>query len=257
MERSASTRVLAARTLAVAGIAAGIAIVATAPTASATTMHVTPDPEEAPRGGFTTVNFRVPNEEEDASTTEVEINFPTDTPISFVAVQPVPGWQYRTETTSLDEPVEGEGGEVTEAVSKVTYTGGEIRPGEFQEFAIELGPLPEEGDHVVFPTLQTYDNGEIVRWIDQPADDGTEPESPAPALTLTESEADGASGESDEGSGSEGSDGPSAENAATEDDVSGATTVGVVGIVLGALGLVTAIFAVATSRRRGGSTSTS
>jgi uncharacterized protein YcnI len=239
LKRSASMLGVAGIT---AGVAAGIAVIA-APMAAA---HVSPDPEEAPRGGFATVNFRVPNEEEDASTTEVEINFPTDTPISFVAVQPVPGWQYRTETTRLDEPVEGESGEVTEAVSKVTYTGGEIRPGEFQEFAIELGPLPEEGDQVFFPTLQTYDNGEIVRWIDEPAADGTEPESPAPALTLTEPEGEGEG----QGDSSEGSEGPSAENAATDDDVSGATTVGVVGIVVGALGLVTAVFAVATARRR-------
>jgi uncharacterized protein YcnI len=216
--------------------------------------HVTPDPAEAPRGGFTTVNFRVPNEEQDASTTQVEINFPTDTPITFVAVQPVPGWRYRTETARLDEPVEGESGEVTEAVSKVTYTGGEIRPGEFQEFAIELGPLPEEGDHVVFPTLQTYDNGEVVRWIDEPTEDGSDPETPAPALALTAPEEDpgvSGSGTEDEEAASGGDDeGPSAENAATEDDVSGATTVGVVGIVLGALGLVVAVFAVVTTRRR-------
>jgi uncharacterized protein YcnI len=201
------------------------------------------------------VNFRVPNEEQDASTTQIEINFPTDTPITFVAVQPVPGWRYRTETARLDEPVEGESGEVTEAVSKVTYTGSEIRPGEFQEFAIELGPLPEEGDQVVFPTLQTYDNGEIVRWIDEPTEDGSEPETPAPALALTAPEEDNGSGESGDGADEEaapggGDEDPSAENAATEDDVSGATTVGVVGIVLGALGLVVAVFAVVTTRRR-------
>jgi uncharacterized protein YcnI len=248
VKRSASTRALVARALGVAGVAVLVA----APMAAA---HVTPDRDEAPKGGFTTVTFRVPNEEEDASTTQVEINFPTDTPITFVAVQPVPGWQYETETARLDEPVEGEDGEVTEAVSKVTYTGGEIRPGEFQEFPIELGPLPEEGDQVVFPTLQTYDNGEVVRWIDEPTSDGSEPENPAPALTLTEAEEDHhGSGESDdEAAASSSAEGPTAENAATEDDVSGATTVGVVGIVLGALGLVAAIFAIATSRRgRGG-----
>ena len=80
---------------------------------------------------------------------------------------------------------------------------------------------------------------------------------PGPALTLTEPEGEhhgaesGDEAESDEGS--ESSEGPSVGNAATDDDVSGATTVGVVGIVLGALGLVTAIFAIATARRRGAS----
>jgi uncharacterized protein len=136
------------------------------------------------------VNARVPNERDDASTTSVEINFPTDTPIAFVSVQPVPGWQYTAETAALAEPIETEDGEVTEAVSRVTFTSGAIRPGEFQQFAISMGPMPDEGDQVPFPTIQTYDSGEVVRWIDEPTEDGTEPEHPAPALTLTEAQHD-------------------------------------------------------------------
>lgn len=240
-------RRLARRLVGAAGLTALVGLVVAAPMASA---HVTPDPAEAPRGGYATVRFRVPNEEADASTTQVEINFPTDTPLAFVAVEPVPGWQYETETTQLDEPVDSEVGQITEAVSAVTFSGGEIRPGEFQEFAVQLGPLPSEGDHVVFPTLQTYDNGEVVRWIDPPAEGGGEPESPAPALTLTDAEGQGG------GEAASGQDGPTAEpteateGAATDDDVSAATTVGVVGIVVGALGLATAVFAMVTNRRR-------
>jgi uncharacterized protein len=247
MRRQSTSRVLLTRALTVAGVG----MVMAAPMAGA---HVTPDPTEAPRGGFTTVSFRVPNEREDASTTSVEINFPTDTPLAFVSVQPVPGWQYAAETATLPEPIETEDGEVTEAVSKVTCTGGAIRPGEFQQFAIELGPLPDEGDQVLFPTIQTYDSGEIVRWIDEPTEDGTEPEHPAPALRLTEAEEDhhGNSGDDEEASGSDDDQsGVTAENAAAEDDDdSSATTVGVTGIVLGALGLIVAIYAVVSGRRR-------
>lgn len=244
-KRSSTVRSLVGRALAVAAVG----VVVAAPVASA---HVTPDPAEAPRGGYATVRFRVPNEEQSANTTQVEINFPTDTPIAYVAVEPVPGWRYETETTRLDEPVDGESGQITEAVSTVTFSGGEIRPGEFQEFAVQLGPLPTEGDHVVFPTLQTYDNGEVVRWIDQPTGEGSEPESPAPALTLTDAEDEGGGAAGDGDGNGNGEDGPSAaEDAATDDDVSAATTVGVVGIVVGAVGLATAIFAVVANRRRG------
>jgi uncharacterized protein len=241
-----TTRVMATRALAVAAVG----IVLAAPMAAA---HVTPDPTEAPREGFTTVNFRVPNERDDASTTSVEINFPTDTPIAFVSVQPVPGWQYTAETTTLAQPIETEDGEVTDAVSKVTYTGGAIKPGEFQQFAISMGPMPSEGDEVMFPTIQTYDSGEVVRWIDEPTADGTEPEHPAPALTLTEAQEDhhGNSGDDEEASGSD-DEGVTAENAAAteNEDDSNATTVAVIGIVLGALGLIVAIYAVITGRRR-------
>jgi uncharacterized protein len=199
--------------------------------------------------------FRVPNEREDASTTGVEINMPTDTPIPFVSVQPVPGWQYTAETTTLPEPIDTDDGEVTEAVTKVTFTGGAIAPGEFQQFPIQLGPMPDEGDQVLFPTIQTYSSGEIVRWIDEPTDDGTEPEHPAPAITLTEAEEDhhGNSGEEEEATGSDDeASGVTAENAAaTEDDDSSSDTLGIVGLVVGALGLIVATYAVVSGRRRG------
>jgi uncharacterized protein len=244
MRNSVTTRVFATRALAVAALG----IVFAAPMAAA---HVTPDPTEAPHGGFTTVNFRVPNERDDASTTSVEINFPTDTPIAFVSVQPVPGWQYTAETTALAQPIETDDGEVTDAVSKVTFTGGAIKPGEFQQFAISMGPMPDEGDEVMFPTIQTYDSGEVVRWIDEPTADGTEPEHPAPALTLTAAQEDHHGNSADEeASGSD--EGVTAENAAAteNEDDSNATAVAIVGIVLGALGLIVAIYAVITGRRR-------
>ncbi|HEY8526559.1 MAG TPA: YcnI family protein [Acidimicrobiales bacterium] len=239
-----SARVVAAGAVAAAGLAA--AVVAATPASA----HVTPDPAEAPRGGYATVRFRVPNEESDANTTEVEINFPTDTPLASVAVEPVPGWEYRTETTQLDEPVETEAGQISEAVTRVTFTGGQIRPGEFQEFAVQLGPLPTEADTIHFPTLQTYDNGDVVRWIDPPAEDGSEPESPAPALTLVD--ADEAGGASDGGAADDEASASAApaEGVASDDDVSTALTVGIVGLVVGLLGLATAVFAILTSRRR-------
>ena len=41
---------------------------------------------------------------------------------------------------------------------------------------------------MVFKALQTYDNGQVVRWIDAPATDGTEPEHPAPVLRLVKAD---------------------------------------------------------------------
>ena len=59
---------------------------------------------------------------------------------------------------------------------------GRDRADQFQEFDVSLGPLPDI-DQIVFKALQTYSDGEIVRWIDEPAA-GTEPEHPAPVLKL-------------------------------------------------------------------------
>jgi uncharacterized protein YcnI len=227
-------------------VAAAVALLVAAPMAAA---HVTVNPREAPKGGYAALSFRVPTERDDASTTRLEVNFPLDTPIASVRVQPHPGWEYRIERTELDEPVDLHGEEITEVVSKITWTGGEIGPTEFDEFGVSVGPLPSDVDQILFPAIQTYDSGEVVRWIDEPAADGEEePENPAPALTLVEPEEEGG-GSSASGSGDEAASGLTVENTATQDDVDGASTMGIVGIVVGVLGLLVGGFALLRTRR--------
>ncbi|MGH2747078.1 MAG: YcnI family protein [Actinomycetota bacterium] len=128
--------------------------------------HVTIRPNEAAGGGFSQFGVSVPNERDDASTIRVEVQFP---PVfASVSFQDVPGWQRRIEMTTLDEPIEAFGEEITEVVGSVTWSGGEIEPGEFQVFPFSVGPMPEGGT-LEFPAIQTYDSGEVVRWIG-PAD---------------------------------------------------------------------------------------
>jgi uncharacterized protein len=163
-------------------------------------------------------------------------------------VRPKEGWTYQIETRTLDDPVEGEGEEVTEVVSKITWTGGVIQPGEFDEFEVSVGPLPQDTDQILFPSLQTYQSGEIVRWIDEPLPSGEEPEHPAPLLTLVDAEEeDGGSGDEAEPASDDeqaaDSGGVAVENAATRDDVDTADTLGIIGIVVGALGLLVGGFA--------------
>jgi periplasmic copper chaperone A len=147
--------------------------------------HVTVNPRTAQQGGYTKVAFRVPNERDTASTTQLEINFPTDHPIASVSTRPVPGWTSAVEKTTLEKPITTNGGQITETVSKITWTGGRIAPGTFEEFDVSLGPLPTDTDQLVFKALQTYDNGEVVRWIDTAPPGAAEPEHPAPVLKLT------------------------------------------------------------------------
>jgi uncharacterized protein YcnI len=150
--------------------------------------HVTVNPATAVQGGYAALTFRTPNEKDTADTVKLEVVIPTDHPIASVAVKPVPGWTAQMEKSKLATPVKtDDGGEVTEAVSKITWTaaaGGSIKPGQFQEFAISAGPLPKV-DKVVFKALQTYSDGDIVRWIEEPASDGKQPDHPAPTLALT------------------------------------------------------------------------
>jgi uncharacterized protein YcnI len=146
--------------------------------------HVTINPGTAEAGGFTKVAFRVPNERADARTTRIEVTFPTDHPLAFVSVKPVPGWDVKVVEGKLPKPVTTDQGELTEAVTSIVWSGGEIGQGQFQEFEVSMGRLPEGVDRLVFPTKQTYSSGEVVSWDDPPAD-GAEPEHPAPVLNLT------------------------------------------------------------------------
>ena len=142
--------------------------------------------ETAAQGGYTKITFRVPNEDEKAGTVKLEVSFPQDTPLSGARTKPMPGWTSTVTMAKLAKPVEVNNADVTEAVSKVTWTaqpGTRIAPGQFQEFEVSAGPLPE-ADELVMPATQTYDNKEVVAW-DTPAKEGEEePEHPAPAIAL-------------------------------------------------------------------------
>ncbi|XVQ89229.1 DUF1775 domain-containing protein [Microbispora siamensis] len=87
--------------------------------------------------------------------------------------------------TKLPEPVVSDDGDkITESVLKITWSGGKITPGQFQEFEASVGPLPTNVDALQFPTTQTYSNGETVKWADAPKADGSEAEHPVPTLSL-------------------------------------------------------------------------
>jgi hypothetical protein len=52
------------------------------------------------------------------------------------------------------------------------------------ELPIRLGPLPDEPGRLQFRTVQTYDNGEVDRWIDDWPEGAPEPPAPGPVLDL-------------------------------------------------------------------------
>lgn len=172
------------RAATVSALAAGAVLLVAGPASA----HVSVDPEEAAKGGYSVVNFKVPNEQDKASTVKLEVTFPTDHPLASVMPQPVPGWDVKVEKKKLDKPIEMHGEKITEAVSKVTWTGGKVEPGRFQQFPVSMGQLPEDADQLVFKALQTYDDKEVVRWIEEPKEGAAEPEHPAPVLKLTAAE---------------------------------------------------------------------
>ena len=228
-------------------LAAGAALVLPATSALA---HVTVNPREATAGGYAKLAFRVPNERDNAGTTKLEINFPAEHPFASVSVRPQTGWTYKVEKTTLATPIKVHDNEISEAVSRVTWTGGEIKPGEFNEFEMSVGPLPGDADSITFKALQTYSNGEIVRWIEEATPGGSEPERPAPVLKLTKSSVMGngstaTTGTTAPASESQAGDVADADtkDAASKSDVDSARTFGILGMVFGVLGFVSAMAA--------------
>ncbi|MEG8276216.1 YcnI family copper-binding membrane protein [Streptomyces sp. AHA2] len=234
--------------IAAAGAAAGVAVLALSAPAFA---HVTVQPEgTAAKGGYAVVDFKVPNERDDASTTKLEVNFPTDHPLASVMPQPVPGWKVQVTKSKLDKPLDEK---ISEAVSKVTWTaeGKGIEPGYFQKFPVSLGQLPEDTDTLAFKALQTYSNKEVVRWIEVPQEGKEEPDNPAPVLELSAAE-DGhhgssAGSDSDEGKAEKTSAHAAADSGSSDGTDTTARVLGIVGIVVGAAGVA---YGVLAGRRR-------
>lgn len=147
--------------------------------------HITVTPDSAQAGSAATLTFHVPNEEAKASTVKVDVQIPTAHPIAQLLVKPVPGWSIAVKTITLARPVTTDDGTFNSAVSEVIWSGGQIRPGQFQDFTISADPLPEGIGKLVFKAIQTYSNADVVRWIDLQQPGQQEPEHPAVTVTLT------------------------------------------------------------------------
>jgi uncharacterized protein YcnI len=201
--------------------------------------HVTVQPEEAVVGTFSRFVVRVPNERDDASTTAVQVELP---PLAFVSFEDAPGWERTVEMTTLEEPLDVFGEQLTEVVGTVTWQGGAIAPGEFAEFGFSAR-MPDEPGTLEFPAVQTYDSGEVVRWIGPP--DSEEPAALVDVVDLGAEEGQGelaVLAELNTGSHTE-------ETASESDDDDGSSTLalvlGAVGAALGAIALT-----VSLARRR-------
>jgi len=131
----------------------------------------------------------VANEEDNASTTKVEVTFPQDHPIAEALTTPMSGWTTKVTSKSVTTPIKTDEGEINEAVNTVTWTAtaGGFGAGEFGSFAVSVG-LPDDAEALTFKVVQTYSNGDTVDWVDATVPGGDEPEHPAPVLTLTAGE---------------------------------------------------------------------
>jgi uncharacterized protein YcnI len=224
------------------------AVAATLALPAAASAHVTLQPSTAPADGFTRLDVRVPNERDDAATVKVDVQLPPG--FAFVSYEPRPGWKVAVERAKAEQPIEVEGGfEVDEEVRRITWSGGRIGPGEFVDFGLSLRmPNGEAGDKLTFKALQTYEDGDVVRWIGP--EDADEP---APIVTLTGASSGGGHGApGSDPDTSVSSDEPApAENAsATVESDGGSDGLAIAALALAAVALVAAGASFLTRRTR-------
>ncbi len=229
--------------------AATAVLVVAAPLAASAHVHV--DPNRATPGSYATLTFTVPTESATAGTVKLEVDLPTKTPFSSVTYQPVPGWKTTVVTEKLATPVKTDGGTVTEAPIRITWTaepGVEVGPGAFEDFVVQAGPVPDTGS-IVLPVRQTYSDGTVVNWNQPTPASGAEPEHPAPTLYVnTAPPADPATVRSLVTSTATAM--PAGSAAGPADSV--AITLGIAGLALAGVALVVGVFAI-TRRTRPGS----
>lgn len=94
--------------------------------------------------------------------------------------------------TVLPEGVNGDGIRLKEAPKGwklkptsdgYSVAGPALEPGENAEHSIVVEQLPD-AKSLAFKTVETYEDGEVSRWIELPRDGEPEPENPAPVLKL-------------------------------------------------------------------------
>ena len=218
------------------------AVAAALTLAPAAAAHVTLNPGEWEAGGFARFAIRVPNERDGAATTRVTLKFPEQ--ILSASFQPVEGWRRQVKMVQLDEPIDDEGEQITERIDTVTWSGGRIEPGEFQEFGVSFQMPEEPGAALAFPAVQRYSDGEVVRWIGP--EDADEP---APAVTVLEPAAE-------EGAAAaatpEATPAQPAGSGEESEEGGGSDALSIVALIVAVAALASALAALVLSRRRSG-----
>jgi len=238
---SSRARARRAGLLAGGGLAAGALLVLGI--ASAASAHVTVSPKTAPAGSSTVLSFSfshgcAPSEgsTDDAPTTSIAF----DIPEAVQSVTPVvnPGWDITTvrgpaAATPAASPDPADASRIT----KVVFTAKSPIPSGLRDtLSLQLRVPEQVGSTLLFPALQSCVQGQTA-WDQAPNADGSEPDHPAPSVTVVAADADSAGSAAAEAAGSGGV------------DVL-ARVLGIAGLVVGAVGVTAAILA--RGPRKGG-----
>src|ERR1700730_8652012 len=172
------TTLLGAAPLRAAGALAGVTIAFA---------HITLENQQAPVGASYKAVLRVPHGCEGSATVAVRVRIPE----GFIEVKPMPkpGWKLEVARGKYQKPMSVRGTKVTEGVTEVDWSGGNLPDAYYDEFVLTgfIGEEAPAGQTMYFPVVQECEKG-VNRWIEIPREgahaDHGEAGEPAAALKL-------------------------------------------------------------------------
>jgi periplasmic copper chaperone A len=216
--------------------------------------HISLHPNTIPAGAFATLDVRVPGEQEGAFVKRVDVLFPPG--FTSVDYENVPGWSAKVLESRLATPITEDAETIDTEVSQIVWTWigplGKVDNGQFIQFPLSLA-IPEDaaGKALEFRTVQTYSNGQVVHWISP----SLTAEHPSPRINVTAKGGviqDIAGEEAGPGAGqAAASSSTPARAPITAKSASGGASkgLGIAALILGALGLMAGLAALAAARR--------
>jgi len=218
--------------------------------------HISLHPNTIPAGAFATLDVRVPGEQEGAFVKKVDVLFPAG--FTGVDYENVPGWSTSVIESKLATPIKEGGETINTEVSQIvwTWTGplGKVNNGQFINFPLSLA-IPENtaGKALEFRTVQTYSNGQIVHWIEP----SLTAEHPAPRINVTAKggvieDIAGHEAGPEAGQGAAAQATPAPSTAVVKSSSGASKGLGVAALIIGALGLLAGLGALAVASRRRG-----
>jgi uncharacterized protein YcnI len=217
--------------------------------------HISLHPNTVPAGAFVTLDVRVPGEQEGAYIKKLDMLFPQG--FTGVDYEKVPGWSTKVIESKLATPIKEDGETIDTEVSQIvwTWTGpsGKVNNGQFIQLPLSLAiPQDATGKALEFRTVQTYSNGQVVHWISP----SLTAEHPSPRINVTtkgsviqDIAGQEAGPEAGQAAVSASSNAPA--SATMHSASNGASKgLGITALILGALGLIVGLGALAAARRK-------
>lgn len=141
--------------------------------------HITLEQSSAASGSTYKGVLRIPHGCDGSATTGITLQLPEG--VQRAKPMPKPGWSLTTQTAKLKQPYDYYGDKISEDVSTISWSGGNLPDAQYDEFVFRARLPQKAGQTLYFKVTQQCEKGST-EWAALPGAQGE----PAVALKLTE-----------------------------------------------------------------------